>query len=266
MIVQDAINRVDRIKPNAFTDEDKMLWLDSLEGMIQSEIYLRCPETIVRIKSLEDALSAPFPYDALYDLYLQAMIDFHNGEYDKYNTTYAMFNSKWEDFSVWYTTHYPTIGSVMFGNTEVSCNHQGDGSDDNSGDDKQEDEEMIKTVILKYATDDATDDATTRAGAGVDTPEMNFTSEGATFEELVAELKAGRPVAAYVCMLYRENGEAISLSYSDAYYLEKGGAKGAKDDIIVFYKDMFVSYSVYVPEIYWFQGKISTVEPNWQEK
>lgn len=261
MIAQDAINRVDRIKPNAFTEEDKLLWLDSLEGMIQSEIYLRCPETIVRIESLEDALSAPFPYDALYDLYLQAMIDFHNGEYDKYNTTYAMFNSKWEDFSVWYTTHYPTIGSVMFGNTEVSCNHQGDGSDDNSGDDKQEEEEMIKTVMLKV------DDAMTRAVA--DLTEFNFTSEGATFEELMAELKAGRPVAAYIYQSLG-NGYGASIPYFDVLYYEKG-ANGARDDIIMFHKDTaaYICLDGYIemaPPIYWFQGKISTERPYWQEK
>lgn len=239
MIAQDAINRVDRIKPNAFTDEDKLLWLDSLEGMIQAEIYLRCPEAIVRIESPEDGLSAPFPYDALYDLYLQAMIDFHNGEYDKYGTTYAMFNSKWEDFGVWYTTHYPTVGSLVFGQTTVSCGH-----DNNKPDDDKEEEEMVKTVFLKQdGYDDALNGVMPSAGELI-----TYTAAGATFDEVVTEIKAGRPVAAYIAGIE----EAFMIAPAAVAFLP-GGIANWKDDLILIITNNTV--------LYWYQGEIYNIIP-----
>lgn len=120
MTVQEVIDRVDRVKPNAFSDEDKLLWLSEIEGKVQTEIFLKRIDDVVQIGSVDDELMVPFPYDSLYDFYLQAMIDFHNGEYDRYANTADMYNQKWNEFEMWYTTHYPTRGEVVFGETKVS--------------------------------------------------------------------------------------------------------------------------------------------------
>lgn len=120
MTVQEVIDRVDRVKPNAFSDEDKILWLSEIEGKVQTEIFLKRIDDVVQIGSVDDELMVPFPYDSLYDMYLQAMIDFHNREYDQYANTADMYNQKWGDFEMWYTTHYPTKGEVVFGETKVS--------------------------------------------------------------------------------------------------------------------------------------------------
>lgn len=119
MIVQEVIDRVDRIKPNGFTNDDKVAWLDEVEGRVQTEFLLLPPEKVERLKTVGDKLLVPFPYDALYVAYLMAMIDFANGEYDRYDATYEMFNAKWKEFAMWRTTHYPTKGNVTFGVTEV---------------------------------------------------------------------------------------------------------------------------------------------------
>lgn len=119
MTVQEVIDRVDRVKPNAYTNADKLDWLNEVEGKVQTEIFLLHPDKLSKLKNVSDDLMVPFPYDSLYDFFLQAQIDFYNNEYDKYANTYEMFNVKWREFEMWRSTHYPTRGNVEFGETKV---------------------------------------------------------------------------------------------------------------------------------------------------
>lgn len=47
-------------------------------------------------------LAAP-PHDKLYRTYLCAMIDFHHGEYDRYNNSMTLFNTQYSEYMEWYT-------------------------------------------------------------------------------------------------------------------------------------------------------------------
>ena len=119
MKAQEAIDMADSVKPNAYSNADKVAWLAELEGKIQTEIFLLPLEKLERPESVTDELIVPFPYDSIYNFWLQAMIDFHNGEYDKYDNTFAMFNEKWKDYEKWRTINYPTVGSLKRGETRV---------------------------------------------------------------------------------------------------------------------------------------------------
>lgn len=119
MTVQEVIDRVDGVKPNAYTNADKLAWLNEIEGKVQTEIHMTDIDAVVRLESVTDELMVPFPYDSLYDYYMQAMIDFYNGEYDRYANTYEMFNEKWGDYEFWHSMHYPTRGSLERGVTKV---------------------------------------------------------------------------------------------------------------------------------------------------
>ena len=119
MKVQEAIDMADSVKPNGYGNADKVAWLAELEGKIQTEIFLLPLEKLERPESVTDELIVPFPYDSIYNFWLQAMIDFHNGEYDKYDNTFAMFNEKWKDYEKWRTINYPTVGSLRRGETRV---------------------------------------------------------------------------------------------------------------------------------------------------
>ena len=57
-------------------------------------------------------LILPDVWKKVYVAYLAAQIDLFNGEYDKYENTLAVFNSYYQDYKVWYTTHYPTVKAV----------------------------------------------------------------------------------------------------------------------------------------------------------
>ena len=105
MTLREAIAAADEVKPNAFSASVKTRWLNEAEGKVQLEVLLREIGDVVRYSWPDDAdteLLAPTPFDKLYPAYLQAMIDFGNGEYELYRATAAMFNSHFGDYMRWY--------------------------------------------------------------------------------------------------------------------------------------------------------------------
>lgn len=197
MRLTDVIAYCDRIKPNAFTDEDKARWLSEAEGLVCTEVFLLHPGEFrpyvlsascraegicfpeadtVRLKTpIPDAFSvgglvqlvadetahsslygensgaaqhrikaisadgceivfdadfpdtgrdedeAPWtltfdgtgielmvrpPHDKLYAAYLEAQIDFANGEYNKYQNSMQMFNGYFGEFCRWFSRNF----------------------------------------------------------------------------------------------------------------------------------------------------------------
>lgn len=104
-----VIQRVDEIKPNAFSNETKTTWLNECEGLVQTEVLLWANEEIVVYDYTADKdkelLVSP-PHDKLYWAYLAAMIDFANGEYNKYQNTMQLFNSYFGEFMRWFANLY----------------------------------------------------------------------------------------------------------------------------------------------------------------
>ena len=137
MNIQECINRVDSVKPNQYSIEDKVRWLSYLDGSIQKEIFDRyeqppeeketqiiiiygstttTEETTEEVTEftgyspdrLTDELLVPFPYDELYVAYLKAKIDEENGETAKYNNSAATFNGMLQDFhKAYHRDHMP---------------------------------------------------------------------------------------------------------------------------------------------------------------
>lgn len=109
MTVKDAIAQADAIKPNAFDEETKTRWLNEAEGMVQTQVLLFAADEIISYDCARDAdtemLVQP-PHDKLYPAYLAAMIDFANGEYNRYQNTMQMFNAHFSEFMRWFATVY----------------------------------------------------------------------------------------------------------------------------------------------------------------
>jgi hypothetical protein len=109
MKLKEVIGYVDEIKPNAFSDVVKTMWLNECEGMVQTEVFLFAPLQIITYeyeKDKEKHLLIEPPHDKIYAAYLAAKIDYANGEYNKYQNTMAMFNAHFTEFTRWYATHY----------------------------------------------------------------------------------------------------------------------------------------------------------------
>lgn len=93
--IKEIVEFVDGIKPNAFTNEQKVQWLSELEGRIQREVFLLHKAEVITYhwdSDKETQVLVEPPYDNVYDLYLAAKIDFANGEYMKYQNSEVAFD------------------------------------------------------------------------------------------------------------------------------------------------------------------------------
>ena len=119
MTIQEAIARVDAVKPNRYKQAQKIAWLGNLEGQIYNELVLthENPAHIQRVEfhenmDMEHALIAPHPYDEVYLLYLQSQIDLNNMEIAKYNNSKTLYNNAYQTLvDFWNRTHMP-LGPV----------------------------------------------------------------------------------------------------------------------------------------------------------
>lgn len=114
--INSVIARVDAVKVNTYTAEEKARWLIELDGRIYREIF-RCFGDYPVSEYPRDGdkeLLVSSPYDVIYDYYLFAMIDFHNRETDNYANSFAMFNEKFTEFAkAWQRQNRPKDGGVI---------------------------------------------------------------------------------------------------------------------------------------------------------
>ena len=94
-----VIEYVDKVKVNAYGDEEKFRWLNEVDGMVQRLVMQS--EDVVSYTWPDDGdteLLIPYPFDVVYHLYMEGMIDYHNKEYATYNNTMMVFNAKFDEF------------------------------------------------------------------------------------------------------------------------------------------------------------------------
>lgn len=114
MTLNEAIDRIDILKPNGYSLTDKTRWLSTLDGRIKKNIIDNHEgEDVVFNGYDEDTpltteLLVPAPYDDIYIHYLEMQIDYTNSEYGKYNNSMAMYESAYSAFANHYNrTHMP---------------------------------------------------------------------------------------------------------------------------------------------------------------
>ena len=122
MTIIEAINRADRLKPNTYSQQDKVSWLSNLDGIVKKEIIdtHEGGEDVV-FAGYEDGtlltteLLIPAPYDEVYIRYLEMQIDYANGEYGKYNNSAAAYNTAFSAFEKYYNRdHMPISKGTRF--------------------------------------------------------------------------------------------------------------------------------------------------------
>lgn len=115
MKILDIINKVDVLKPNRYDLNEKIDWINTLEARIKEEIINThegsdgLPYVGIIGESAADAeLLAPPPHSEMYLYWLEAQIDYWNGETKKYNNSIEMFDAAYKTFSNHYNrTHMP---------------------------------------------------------------------------------------------------------------------------------------------------------------
>jgi len=107
MRICDVIEHVDEIKPNAFSDQVKLNWLNALEGRLISDVLLLSPlPPYTMERDWNSYLLLDPPYDDLYVLWLEAQVDRANNEYNRYANTLAIFNGYYANFTRWFAETY----------------------------------------------------------------------------------------------------------------------------------------------------------------
>lgn len=188
MTIKEVFDFVDSMRPNGFTEAEKTIWLNEVEGKIQTEVMLLSPADVRKyvysatytttgisfpdgatmvcpthtglrpygtvtitglttysannitatIRSVSSdgttlyfdnntfsaigetgdigestlnydgsgvELAVSAPHDKLYYTYVQAMVDFYNGEYDRYSNAITLWNSFYDEYRKWYSHH-----------------------------------------------------------------------------------------------------------------------------------------------------------------
>ena len=117
MKILDAITRLDALKFNTYTNADKIEWLSRLDNTIKQQIIDtheggRC----ISFTGYDDTtplnteLLVPAPYDDVYLRWMEAQIDYHNGEYDKFNASIIMYNTAYENYANYYKRNHMPLG------------------------------------------------------------------------------------------------------------------------------------------------------------
>ena len=122
MKIIEAINKIDDLKFNAFSQDQKVGWLSRLDTMVKTQI-IDTHEGGENVHftgynsdtDLHAELLVGAPFDEIYLRWMEAQIDYHNGEIDKYNISITMFNTEYEAFENWYRRkHMPKRSGQRF--------------------------------------------------------------------------------------------------------------------------------------------------------
>lgn len=113
MTIRQIIERVDRMKSNAFGILDKLRWIAELDGHLALEVCMmdiqQVQEFEYTVECLDHQPLAQFPHDGMYEHWLAAKIDYANGEYDKYQNCMESYNACFEEFRCWFLNTYDPV-------------------------------------------------------------------------------------------------------------------------------------------------------------
>lgn len=122
MTINEAIQAVDSLKPNGYSELEKIGWLSELDGTIKVEI-IDTHEGAEDISfngydeqtPLEQELLVPYPYDRIYKSWLESRIDYANQDFAKYNNSTTVFNTDYLSFQRAYNRkHMPKGSKIKF--------------------------------------------------------------------------------------------------------------------------------------------------------
>lgn len=120
MTIIEAINRIDAINPNNYTQPEKVAWLSTLDGVIKKEIIdtHEGAEAVTfngynEETPLDTVLLVPAPYDEVYLYWLQSKIDYWNAEMGKYNNSIVMYNTAYAAFEKAYNREHKPISKKL---------------------------------------------------------------------------------------------------------------------------------------------------------
>lgn len=122
MTIIEAISQIDDLKHNTYEQKDKLEWLSRLDSMVK-RLVIDTHDGGEDVSfagytydtDIHTELLIPAPYDEAYLRYMEAQIDYTNGEYEKYNNSIEAFDASWTAYQNYYNrTHMPKGKSMKF--------------------------------------------------------------------------------------------------------------------------------------------------------
>lgn len=119
MTLIEAINYIDVLKPNNYSQTEKVRWLSRLDGRVKEEIIDTHESGEVSFSEytddtpLDTKLLIPHPYDEVYAFWLEAQMDYANREYAGYNNSMAMFNTSYDAYKNYYNRNHMPKGQCF---------------------------------------------------------------------------------------------------------------------------------------------------------
>lgn len=121
MTIDEVLTEVDELKPNQYDDAMKVKWLSELDGKVFNELILTHVTDYeydefngYTLGDMATELIAKEPYSDIYRNYVFAMIDYLNGETDRYINSLTMFNASMKDYRDWFNrTHTPKFAPLQ---------------------------------------------------------------------------------------------------------------------------------------------------------
>lgn len=120
MKIIEAISMIDGLKHNTYTQGEKIAWLSRLDSMVKRLIIdtHEGGEDITFTGYDENTdiyteLLVPAPFDEMYLRWLEAQIDYANGEYDKYNNSILMYQTAYDGYANYYNRNHMPKGNKI---------------------------------------------------------------------------------------------------------------------------------------------------------
>ena len=108
----DIIRLADSYRPNSLEDQLKLWWLVTLDGKLALELmHMNVEEVRATMgcefpEGLEHQPLVGFPHEELYLHYLEAKINYAEGEYSDYQNAMESFNAAYQSFAKWFLNQY----------------------------------------------------------------------------------------------------------------------------------------------------------------
>lgn len=132
-----AIEIVDSLRPNPYSEEDKLRWINELDGMVKRLVFQWDEKYKTDMKAqyekekiteeeynafldilkdysypedMDTELLIQAPFENVYASFLEAKIDYHNREYGNYNNSAMMFETQFSEYKKSYIREHKAKG------------------------------------------------------------------------------------------------------------------------------------------------------------
>lgn len=129
MKIKEAIAFARKLSGNAIDDDTLCRWLSELDGQLMLDFYKGSEWMSYSVPQDEEHdLLVPFPWDEMYVHYLEAMVYYSNGEFERYRNSYEMYNKKELEYRQWYARNQLPITLEALARRDCTVVTEGRGS------------------------------------------------------------------------------------------------------------------------------------------